>query len=146
MPYLLHDRLVVGVAASALFDLAESDRVFRRDGEEAYRHYQEEHLEHPLQPGIAFSLIKRLLSLNNLADDDDPLVEVIVMSRNDPDTGLRVMESIEHHGLPITRESRRAGPMWRWNEGTLPAVLGDEKQAPIFGEDDPLSVGRPCGL
>ena len=103
MPYLLHDRLVVGVAASALFDLAESDRVFRRDGEEAYRHYQEEHLEHPLQPGIAFSLIKRLLSLNNLADDDDPLVEVIVMSRNDPDTGLRVMESIEHHGLPITR-------------------------------------------
>lgn len=103
MPYLLDDRLVIGVASSALFDLQESDRVFRRDGEAAYRRYQEEHLEDPLQPGIAFSFIRRLLSLNDLADLDDPLVEVIVMSRNDPDTGLRVMESIEHHGLPITR-------------------------------------------
>lgn len=77
--------------------------MFRRDGEEAYRRYQEAHLEDPLQPGIAFSFIRRLLSLNDLAEQDDPLVEVIVMSRNDPDTGLRVMESIEHHGLPITR-------------------------------------------
>ncbi|MBA2954137.1 5'-nucleotidase [Nocardioides sp. CGMCC 1.13656] len=103
MPYTLDNRLVVGVASSALFDLAESDRVLRRDGEQAYRRYQEEHLQDPLQPGIAFSFIRRLLSLNDLADDADHLVEVIVMSRNDPDTGLRVMESIAHHGLPITR-------------------------------------------
>jgi len=104
VPYNLDDRLVIGIASSALFDLAESDRVFRRDGEEAYRKYQEEHLNDPLRPGIAFSFIRRLLSLNDLCDDpEDPLVEVIVMSRNDPDTGLRVMESIEHYGLPITR-------------------------------------------
>jgi 5'-nucleotidase len=103
LPYLLDDRLVVGVASSALFDLAESDRVFRSDGEAAYRRYQEVHLHDALQPGIAFSFIRRLLSLNDLAEVHDPLVEVIVMSRNDPDTGLRVMESIEHHGLPITR-------------------------------------------
>lgn len=103
MAYSLDERLVIGVASSALFDLAESDQVFRRDGEEAYRRYQEDHLEDPLQPGIAFSFIRRLLSLNDLSDADDPLVEVIVMSRNDPDTGLRVMESIEHHDLPITR-------------------------------------------
>jgi 5'-nucleotidase len=103
LPYSLEDRLVIGVASSALFDLEESDRVFRRDGEEAYRRYQEAHLEVPLSPGIAFSFIRRLLSLNDLAEPEDPLVEVIVMSRNDPDTGLRVMESIEHHDLPITR-------------------------------------------
>jgi 5'-nucleotidase len=95
--------LVIGVASSALFDLTDSDAVFQKEGEEAYRRYQEEHLEDTLQPGVAFPFIRRLLSLNDLAGADDPLVEVIVLSRNDPDTGLRVMGSIKEHGLPITR-------------------------------------------
>jgi 5'-nucleotidase len=103
MPYELAGRLVVGIASSALFDLAESDKVFREQGEEAYRAYQEQHLEDTLRPGVAFSFIKRLLSLNDLAAPEDPLVEVIVLSRNDPDTGLRVMRSIRTHHLPITR-------------------------------------------
>lgn len=104
MAYELEDRLVVGVASSALFDLSESDEVFRIQGEDAYRRYQEDHLSHTLGSGVAFTFIKRLLSLNDLAPDpDDPLVEVIVLSRNDPDTGLRVMKSIEDRGLPITR-------------------------------------------
>jgi 5'-nucleotidase len=103
VPYELDNRLVMGIASSALFDLAESDAVFRRDGEEAYRRYQEEHLDAQLAPGIAFPFIRRLLSLNYLSAVDDPLVEVIVLSRNDPDTGLRVMRSIASHGLSITR-------------------------------------------
>jgi 5'-nucleotidase len=104
MPYELEHRLVIGIASSALFDLAEADVVFREQGEEAYRQYQEEHLDDHLQPGIAFPFIRRLLSLNDLSPSkDDPLVEVIVLSRNDPDTGLRVMRSIAAHGLPITR-------------------------------------------
>lgn len=102
-PYELADRLVLGIASSALFDLAESDKVFREKGEEAYRVYQEEHLDDTLGPGVAFPFIKRLLSLNSLGEVDDPLVEVIVLSRNDPDTGLRVMRSIRAHSLPITR-------------------------------------------
>jgi 5'-nucleotidase len=81
----------------------ESDAVFQRDGEEAYRRYQDDHLDDPLAPGVAFAFIKRLLCLNNLRDPDDPLVEVIVMSRNDPFTGLRVMRSAQHHDLSITR-------------------------------------------
>ncbi|WP_084794540.1 5'-nucleotidase [Actinokineospora bangkokensis] len=103
MGYSLEDRLVIGVASSALFDLSESDAVFRNRGEEAYRSYQEQRLDEHLQPGVAFSFVRRLLSLNDLAQPDDPLVEVIVLSKNDPDTGLRVMRSIEHHGLDITR-------------------------------------------
>lgn len=104
MPYSLENSLVVGIASSALFDLAESDDVFRREGEAVYRRYQEEHLNDTLRPGVAFPFIKRLLSLNDLASDGDgPLVEVIVLSRNDPDTGLRVMKSIQTHGLPVTR-------------------------------------------
>lgn len=103
MPYNLADRLVVGIASSALFDLADSGAVFRDQGEESYRHYQEEHLDEQLAPGVAFPFIRRLLSLNDLTSADDPLVEVIVMSRNDPDTGLRVMRSIAAHKLGIRR-------------------------------------------
>jgi len=104
MAFDLEGRLVVGIASSALFDLTESDEVFRTQGETAYRSYQENHLHDTLKPGVAFPFIKRLLSLNDLAPaPDDPLVEVIVLSRNDPDTGLRVMKSIETHGLSITR-------------------------------------------
>ncbi|KOV65808.1 5'-nucleotidase [Streptomyces sp. MMG1121] len=102
-PYDLASRLVVGVASSALFDLRESDAVFREQGQEAYRAYQEAHVDHTLRPGVAFAFIRRLLSLNDLGEPDDPLVEVIILSRNDPDTGLRVMRSIQAHELPISR-------------------------------------------
>ncbi|MFC0430476.1 5'-nucleotidase [Kutzneria buriramensis] len=98
MGYDLGNHLVIGIASSALFDLTESDAVFRQDGEEAYRRYQEAHRDEPLAPGVAYPFARRLLSL----DDVSP-VEVIVLSRNDPDTGLRVMESVAHHRLPITR-------------------------------------------
>src|SRR5215471_12067175 len=102
--YELANRLVIGIASSALFNLTESDAVFRGKGEDAYRSYQEEHLGNPLEQGVAFPFVQRLLSLNNLADSqDDPLVEVIVLSRNDPETGLRVMRSIAHHRLEISR-------------------------------------------
>lgn len=105
MAYELGKRLVIGVASSAMFDLIESDTVFRTKGEEEYRKYQSENVDNPLDKGVSFSFIKRLLSLNNLSDnpETDPLVEVVLLSRNDPDTGLRVMKSIEHHKLPISR-------------------------------------------
>lgn len=103
MSYELDTRLVIGLASSALFDLGEADQVFRRNGEAAYRAYQLENRERTLAPGVAFPFIKRLLSLNDLSPKDDPLVEVILLSKNDPDTGLRVMDSIKSHGLGISR-------------------------------------------
>lgn len=102
MPYELSKRLVIGIASSALFDLSESDSVFREYGEQTYREHQEQHLDDPLRPGVAYPFVRRLLAFNDLSEDD-PLVEVIVLSRNDPDTGLRVMRSIDHHKLAITR-------------------------------------------
>lgn len=102
MPYDLDNRLVIGLASSALFDLEASDRVFREEGEDSYRKFQREHQDDPLEPGVAFSFIRKLLSINELKPEDPP-IEVMLLSRNDPDTGLRVMKSIEHHGLGITR-------------------------------------------
>ncbi|MFD8982419.1 5'-nucleotidase [Streptomyces sp. NPDC059564] len=103
MEYDLSDRVVIGIASSALFDLADCDAVFREQGEDAYRRYQEAHVDDVLDKGVAFPFVRRLLSLNDLAEPLDPLVEVIILSRNDPDTGLRVMRSIAAHGLHISR-------------------------------------------
>lgn len=100
--YEIRDRLVVGVASSALFDLTESDAYFRAHGEAAYAEYQDSHVDDPLEPGPAFPFIERLLALNDIRPGD-PLVEVIVLSRNDASTGLRVMRSIERRELPVTR-------------------------------------------
>ena len=104
MPYDLESRLVIGVASSAVFDLSESDAIFRSHGEQEYRKFQEKNLDNPLPKGIAFPFIKRLLSLNDLSPGiSDPLVEVVLLSRNDPDTGLRVMRTIEHYALGMSR-------------------------------------------
>lgn len=98
----LERALVIGVASSALFDLSESDAVFREEGEERYREYQREHLDDVLEPGVAFPFIRRLLDLNDLSDRER-LVEVVILSRNDPETGMRVMRSVRSRGLDITR-------------------------------------------
>ena len=99
------DRLVIGVASSALFDLRKPEAVFVEEGPEAYHRYQDEHLDDPLPPGVAMPFISRLLRLNSLAPDrvDDPLVDVIVMSRNSAVTGLRVMRSLQHYEVPVIR-------------------------------------------
>lgn len=106
MPYEIEGKFVIAVASSALFDLSESDRVFREKGEETYRAYQREHVNEVLATGVAFPLIKRLLSVNT---PQEQLVEVVLLSRNDPDTGLRVFNSIEHYGLSISRAVFVAG-------------------------------------
>lgn len=102
MPYELGDKLVVGVASSVLFDLTESDAYFRKRGESKYRTYQDERIDQTLEAGVAFPFIQRLLNLNDLRPGN-PLVEVIILSHNDPMTGLRVMRSVKAHRLPITR-------------------------------------------
>lgn len=102
MPYPIEDKLVIAVASSALFDLSESDRVFQEQGAIAYRDYQEEHLDVPLDKGVAFPFVRRFLNINQRFPDTAP-VEVVLLSRNSSITGKRVFRSIEHHGLDISR-------------------------------------------
>lgn len=100
-------KLVVAISSRALFDLDESHRVFVEGGEDAYSRYQIEHENDPLQPGVAFPMAKKLLALN--ADAEKPRVEIVLISRNSADTGLRVFNSIAHHGLDITRAAFTRG-------------------------------------
>jgi 5'-nucleotidase len=108
MAYSMEGRLVIAVASSALFDLRESDREFREGNLEAYRSYQRDHENDVLPIGVAFPLIRRLLALNDRASDYCP-VDVVLLSRNDADTGLRVFKSIEKYGLDITRAAFVSG-------------------------------------
>ena len=93
MSYDLSKRLVIGLASSALFDLSESDNIFRTEGAETYRQYQREKQNHPLKEGVAFPFIKKLLSINEI-NPNDPSIEVILLSKNNPDTGLQIMNPI----------------------------------------------------
>jgi hypothetical protein len=100
--------LVVAISSRALFNLDESHAVFENEGVEAYCRYQMEREEIPLEPGVAFSLVKKLLALNEL-DPTIPRVEVILLSRNNADTGLRIFNSIKHHHLNISRAAFTRG-------------------------------------
>ncbi|MEA1937615.1 MAG: 5'-nucleotidase [Pseudomonadota bacterium] len=102
MSYSLDDRLVIAIASSALFDLDQSDRVFKEEGIEAYEAFQTEHQHVPLSKGVAFPFIRRLLQINKVFADTRP-VEVILMSRNSPATGMRVFNSIKNYELDIQR-------------------------------------------
>lgn len=97
-----NNKLVIGIASRALFDLSDSHEVFEQQGVDAYCQYQIANEDQPLQPGVAFHLARKLLALNAAAPAN-PRVEVILLSRNSSDTGLRIFNSIRHHQLPITR-------------------------------------------
>ncbi len=105
-------QLVLAIASSALFDLKESDGVFRREGIDAYRDYQVTREKQVLAPGAAFSLVEKLLGLNAHSGVS---VEVILLSRNSADTGLRVFNSIQDYGLDIRRAAFTGGsPPYRY--------------------------------
>jgi 5'-nucleotidase len=108
MAFEIKDKLVIAVASSALFDLTDSDRVFREKGSEAYRKYTRQKQNIPLKPGVAFPFVRRLLSINKRFDPAQP-IEVVLLSKNDPETGMRVFYSINHYGLNIIRAGFLSG-------------------------------------
>lgn len=102
MAYQLDRKMVIGVSSRALFDLTVENEIFEKEGLEAYCSYQVEHEQEILRPGPGFGLIESLLELNRYSPEGN-LVEVIIMSRNSPDSSLRVFNAIAHYGLDITR-------------------------------------------
>lgn len=101
-------RLIVAISSRALFDLSESHRVFETGGVHAYRAYQVAHENDTLEPGVAFPLVRKLMNLNATLGERGR-VEVILLSRNSSDTGLRVLTSAHRHGLDISRAAFTGG-------------------------------------
>ena len=106
MPDSTAHPLTVAISSQALFDLSESDEVYRNEGLEAYRHYQIAHEDDLLAPGEGYRFVRKLLSINERLPDR---VEVILLSRNSADTGLRIFNSIKEHGLDVIRAAFSGG-------------------------------------
>jgi 5'-nucleotidase len=129
MPSDLNDRLVIAISSRALFNLDDSHDVYEQEGLQAYSNYQIAREEEPLAPGEAFPLVHKLLKLNESLDDDHK-VEVVLLSRNSADTGLRVFNSIQHYNLDITRAAFCGGESpWRYiNAFECKLFLSNEAQ------------------
>jgi 5'-nucleotidase len=112
MAVTLDGKLVVAISSRALFDFEEENQVFEQNDDHAYMQLQRARLDVPAKPGVAFSLVKKLLAFN---ETPSQRVEVVILSRNDPVSGLRVMRSAAHYALPIIRCSFTRGESpWRY--------------------------------
>lgn len=107
MPLDFKDILVIGVSSRALFNLEKENEIFVNEGIVGYSKYQQEHENELLEKGTAFYLVQSLLHLNKISKKR--IVEVVVMSKNSPDTGLRIMNSLREHNLDITRMALSGG-------------------------------------
>ena len=108
MPYPIEKKFVVAVSSSALFDMRESNEIFVKSGVDVYRKYQTALIDTPLEKGVAFPFIKRLLYLNSSFSENPP-IEVVLFSKNSPETGLRAFRSIKHYNLDISRACFSSG-------------------------------------
>ena len=110
----LKNKLVIAISSRALFDLTDSHRVYQEEGLAAYSAYQVDREEEPLAPGEAFPLVQKMLRINERLPAEQG-VEVVLLSRNSADTGLRVFNSIEHYELAISRAAFCGGESpWRY--------------------------------
>jgi 5'-nucleotidase len=113
MPASLQGQLVVAISSRALFDFEEENRIFEAGDDRAYMRLQFERVAAPARPGVAFSLVHKLLAFN--AGAAAPRVEVVILSRNDPVSGMRVFRSAQHYGLAVQRGVFTRGRQpWRY--------------------------------
>ena len=100
-------KLVVCISSTALFDCNKSHRIWKHDGLEAYKRYQRAHADIPLKPGVGFPLVQSLLELNKVVDQ--PVIDIVLVSRNDAESGQRIIESINYYNLSVKRMSFTCG-------------------------------------
>ena len=117
-------KLVVAISSRALFNLDAGHQIFKQQGLQAYQNYQLQNENQPLEPGPAFKLVEKFLQLNQNRSKEEPLVEVILLSRNTAETGLRIFHAIEHYNLNITRAV--------FSGGVSPYIYASSFQADLF--------------
>ena len=131
MPYSVEGKLVVAISSRALFDFEEENHVFERDGEPAYIALQYARLDVPAREGVAFPLVKKLLAFNTPRAQR---VEVVILSKNDPVSGLRVFRSAERAGLRLERGvfTRGRSP-WRYLDSLKANLFLSANEADVLG-------------
>ena len=139
MPATLEGQLVVAISSRALFDFEEENRIFEAGDDRAYMQLQLQRVEQPARPGVAFSLVNKLLAFNS---DALARVEVVILSRNDPVSGMRVFRSAQHYGLPVQRGVfTRGQPPWRYLRPLAANLFLSTNEADVR---QALAVGVPA--
>ncbi|WP_201597270.1 5'-nucleotidase [Psychrobacter fulvigenes] len=118
--------LIVAISATALFDLSESENYLlqllqqRPDSAiKEFRDYMAEREDDPLAIGAGYPLIQALLNLNKYCNEcpdkeldiEAPLVEVVIVSKSSPDTGIQVLNAIREYKLNISRSAFISGSL-----------------------------------
>ncbi len=135
MPTSFENTLVIAISSRALFDMSDSHAVYTEQGIDAYCQYQINHETETLSPGVAFNMVKKFLDLNqDKTDIEAQHVEIVLISRNSADTGLRVFNSIEYYGLDISRAA--------FTGGQSPYEYLDAFEADLFLSADPADVNQ----
>ncbi len=147
MAYPIEEKLVVGISSTALFDLTKEHQIFLDEGLEAFRKYQADNAAVPPEPGAAFPFIRRLLHLNKVFPEQAP-VEVVMMSRNDPEAGRRMMNAMPHYGLDITRSFFLSGsapfPYMKSVNACLYLSTNKEEVKDAIAQGHPAGHVLPC--
>jgi 5'-nucleotidase len=139
MAATLQDRLVVAISSRALFDFEEENRLFESSDDHAYMQLQLQRLEQPARPDVAFSLVNKLLAFNQ---GPVPRVEVVILSRNDPVSGMRVFRSVRHYGLAVQRGVfTRGQPPWRYLQPLAAQLFLSTNEADVRAA---LAAGVPA--
>lgn len=139
MSYELTNKLVIGVSSRALFDLTVENEIFKSQGVDAYCCYQVEHEKELLMPGNGFKLVKALLNINKLPEQEGR-VEVIIMSHNSPDTSLRVFNAIAHYGLDISRAVLASGA------SLAPYLQAFHTDLYLSADEEDVQAAVDCGI
>lgn len=147
MAYPIENKLVVGITSTALFDFSLEHQIYEHEGVEAFQRYQAANRNSIPEPGTAFPFIKRLLNLNRIFPEQAP-VEVVVLSRNDPQAGLRMMDAMPHYGLDITRAFFLSGanpyPYMKAVGACLYLSTNQEEVRSAVAEGQPAGFVLPC--
>jgi 5'-nucleotidase len=147
MPYPIDQKLVVAVSSTALFDLSKEHELYLKTNADEFRKYQKENRRVTPEPGPAFPFIQRLLNLNTIYSDEKP-IEVVILSRNHADAGLRVMDAISEYGLDISRSFFLAGtlpyPYMRTANACLYLSTNKEEVKTAVAQGYPAGHVLPC--
>src|SRR3546814_6673071 len=137
----LDNQLVVALSSRALFDFEAENQVFDEQGDRAYERLQLERADVPAKPGVAFPLVRKLLAFN---DDGEHRVEVVILSRNDPVSGLRAFKSAKAAGINVQRGvfTRGAPPFRRIQPLGAPLILSANDAAVNAALDAQFQIGR----
>jgi len=108
MAYDLTRRFVIAVSSRALFDLSRENHVFETAGQQEYDKMQREQIDSPATPGSGFRLVRSMLGLNDYLPPDRG-IETVLLSRNSVQAGKRIVRSLRHHKLAVSRSAFTTG-------------------------------------